>query len=107
MAWQYYLTFSLTFITYSLVHASRSVYSISKSRIQESFQISNAYLGIIDSSFLLCYALSTKTLSMYADSLPLKTLILLSIFVMTLMLLFIPFANYFVFVVGMAFFGMS
>lgn len=55
--------FTLTFISYVCLHSIRSAWSYSKTQISDSTQFTTKFLGIVDTSYVLAYALGMLLIS--------------------------------------------
>ena len=53
--------FLCTFILYALVHAERKTFSNMKSILHNEWLMSSTFMGVCDSIFMLCYAISLST----------------------------------------------
>ncbi|KAL4488545.1 hypothetical protein ABPG72_013113 [Tetrahymena utriculariae] len=60
--------FILTFLAYAAIHSTRTAWSASKQSLKEDLdEKDDHYLGLVDTCFLLCYALSMKFLGGYSS----------------------------------------
>ncbi|KAL4443209.1 hypothetical protein ABPG74_002276 [Tetrahymena malaccensis] len=60
--------FVLTFLAYAAIHSTRTAWSASKQSLKEDLdEKDDHYLGLVDTCFLLCYALSMKFLGGYSS----------------------------------------
>lgn len=66
--------FASTYIAYAVIHATRTAWSSSKQSLKEELDEENSsFLGLVDTCFLLVYAVSMKTISgMLAGKVPIN-----------------------------------
>lgn len=65
------LSFGLTYLAYSCIHATRTAWSSSKQSLKEDMdEKTNHFVAMVDTCFLLSYAISMKTLGSYSSRFP-------------------------------------
>jgi sugar phosphate permease len=73
------LAFCLTFLGYASLHSLREGWSYSKKQLENEFDISSEYLGIVDASYLISYSFGMAALGSIIHRVSLKTYIIVGL----------------------------